>query len=176
MLTKNFKNLMAMVLERISSNYVGLLEVRSTSNTVFYLTGYYDTASYPYAVAQGVVTSVGAAGILLGSGDIAATEDDYTLQAPITGDMTAVISTTTGLDNGSPYIEFNLVVTNTGANTLTIREIGYIQQLYTSTAYGSNTSGGRRYFLLDRTVLETPAVILAGENGVVKYRLKTTAA
>lgn len=176
MLTKNFKNMMAMILER-TSGYKGLLEARATNNTVYYLMGSYDSSSFPYAVAQTYTNNMNNAGIALGSGDVAATEEDYTLQAPITSGITVTVTILTGLEeDGSPYLEYSLVIANNTANTVSIREVGYIQQLYTSTVYDSTSSSGRRACLLDRTVLATPVVILAGENGVVKYRLKTAVA
>ena len=175
MLTKNFKNMMAMILER-TSGYKGLLEARATNNTVYYLMGTYDSYSFPYGVTQAYTNNMNNAGIALGSGDVAATEEDYTLQAQITSGITVTTTILTGLEeDGSPYLEYSLVIANNGANTVSIREVGYLQYLYTATAYESN-SGSRRAFLLDRTVLSTPVVILAGENGVVKYRLKTAVA
>lgn len=175
MLTKNFKHFMAMILER-TSGYKGLLEVRAPNNTVYYLMGYYDSYCFPYSVTQSFITNMNNPGIVLGSGDVAATEEDYTLQAQITSGITVTPTILTGLEeDGSPYLEYSLVIANNGANTVSIREVGYLQNLYIATTYES-TSGTRRAFLLDRTVLATPVVILAGENGVVKYRLKTAVA
>ena len=176
MLTGIYKKLVAMVLERNSSN-VGLLEVRATNNTVYYLPSSYDSNSFPYAVAQGYSQAVGTAGIILGSGNAAPTEDDYTLQTPITSGLSVTITQSRGLDgSGNPYITFNLAITNTSSATVIIREIGYIQSLYTTTASGSSSGAGRRAFLIDRTVLPAAASIPAGGNGVITYTLKTTLA
>lgn len=173
MLTKNFARLMAMVLERNTSN-VGYLEAKATNGTTYYLPSSYDSSSFPYTVSQSYSTAIGTAGIILGSGNAAATEDDYTMQTPITSGLSVVITQTRGLDgSGNPYIAFDLAITNNGSSSVTIREIGYIQNLYTTTAASSSTGTGRRAFLIDRTVLSSAVTIAAGQNGVIRYTLKT---
>ncbi len=171
MLTKNFKNLMAIILERSSVN-IGLLPVVAYNGTEYWLVTN-SSNSYPGSVTTSLTTSASGAGICVGSGSMAATENDYNLEAQITSGLSSSVIQNAGLDNdNNPYVTFDITITNTGNNDVIIREIGYRQNLYAATAQGG-TSVSNRVCLLDRTILSAPITIPAGEFGVVRYMLKT---
>lgn len=169
MLTKNFKTQMAMILQR-SNNDVGLLPITAYNGTEYYISpsGIPGINSPTFTVA----TSASAAGICIGTGNTAATENDYQLETPITSGFNTSVTQVVALDvSGNPYLQFDITITNTSGAAMTISEIGYRQNVRGSTTQGS--AGSNRVCLFDRTVLSSPVTIPAGENGVIRYTLKT---
>lgn len=173
MLTSAFKKRMALMPES-GIQIKGLLEARAANGTNYFLANNGDTgSSWPKAPAWTLSLSATSAGIVLGTGGTPATEDDYVMEAAITSGISAVITSISGVSGGAPYIEYNLVITNTGSSAVSIREIGYNQNLPATPDNGSSSGIGNRVYLLDRTVLITPVTIPAGETGVIRYTLKT---
>lgn len=173
MLTKNFKNMMAMVLPSVSGG-PGLLPVKDITGNVRYFGTIQDTSSFPYTRTNSYTATATAAGWTFGSGTTPATDDDYALESPITSGLScSSASALRKLDaNGYPYVTWAMTVTNTSNAPITISEIGYKQNMYCTTAL-EGTSYGRYVFLIDRTVLTTPITIPAGQYAVVEYTLKT---
>lgn len=116
-------------------------------------------------------------GIAVGSGDTAATENDYTLESPFTSGITGSISPAgtcalrynSDTDSYSYYID--ITVTNMGSESITIREIGKYGNHYYSDTKGTNaaSNSAKTAVLFDRTVLENPVTIAAGEAAVIRY-------
>lgn len=172
MLTKNFKNMMAMVLSSVSGG-PGLLPVKDIGGNVRYFGHLQDSSSFPYTRTNSYTANANAVGWTFGSGSTEATEDDWKLESPITGGLSCSASGVRKLDgNGNPYVTWAMTVTNTGSSDITIAEIGYKQNMYCATAE-EGTSYGRYVFLIDRTVLTTPITIAVGEYAVIEYTLKT---
>lgn len=114
-------------------------------------------------------------GIQIGSGSTAATENDYALANQITSDFTGTISyTERGIDNGSLYMEFGVLITNTGSSNMTIAEIG----LVTSSTHVCDSSSGTSVFntniLIDRTLLASAITIAPLETKLIKYRITSS--
>lgn len=173
MITKNYKNLLACVLTtRGSSNGQGMLPVKATNGTTYYINGYFSSA-YPASLVTSFTTSANASGLTVGTGATAATDDDYKLQSQITSGVSGSVVMANSLDGaGNPQLACTLTLTNTGSSAITISEIGYSQNLNATTTQGG-TSSSARTCLLDRTVLDTPVTIAAGAYAVIKYTLKT---
>lgn len=174
MVTKNFLNVLAMALQAGSN--IGNLLVRDTSGRVLYLTGNYER--FPSIVTNDVTTNADAAGISVGTGNTAATEEDFQLDEPLTSGINlALAETVYGVDApGCPYVQYKVTVTNNGADPITVKEIGYKQNLRAAKYPGMTTTiAGVYYFacLLDRTVLDTPVTIASGDAGVITYKLRT---
>lgn len=170
MRTKNFQNLMAMMFVR-SGTSKGLLPVKGRDGVTYYVGPITpgNSSAFPYSGSWTLQTSASYAGFCVGSGAIAATEDDYELASMITSGISASIVTSAELDeDGNPTTVYNLTITNTGSTAVTIAEIGFKQNLYTTTAEGG-TSFSNRVFLLDRTVLDVSVTIPAGEFAVIRY-------
>lgn len=172
MLTKNFTNFMAMILDAYNSNSrSGLLPVKATNGTTYYLTGYFN--GYPQNPTISLATSASSTGIHFGRGTTAPTEEDYALESLITSGLSISVSSSHSLDgSGNPALQLDITVTNTSSADITVGEIGYAQSLHASTAQGS-TSNAYRVCLLDRTVLDSPVTIPAGGYAVIRYTLKT---
>lgn len=175
MLTRNYENLLASMLTASTVNY-GHFPITSVDGFTRFLGGTVcDQYTFPAAKKTTPSTSASGNGISIGSGDAAATRDDYNLQQTITGGVSLSLSSTkTGCDApGISYLEFAVTVTNTGSAPITIREVGYKQDIKCSAYPGSSTVSSVTC-LIDRTVLETPVTIQAGDAGVINYRLQMT--
>lgn len=173
MRTKNFINLMAMMFQRSNVNK-GLLPVVGRDSVTYYVgpTTPGNSSGFPYAGTWTLQTNANSSGFCVGSGSTAATENDYELASMITSGLSASVVATASLDGGNPTAVYDLTITNTGSEAVTIAEIGFKQNLYTTTTEGG-TSFSNRVFLLDRTVLDEPVIIPAGEFAVIRYTLKT---
>lgn len=175
MRTKNFKAAAAMMFERCGVNK-GMLPVVGVDGNTYYLspTNFNNSSAYPYSVTLSLTTGATSAGFCVGSSSVAATENDSNLVNQITSGLTANIQQNPHLDeNGNPVVDFDLMITNTGASPAVIGEIGFRQILYTATV-ADGTSLSNRLFLLDRTVLASPVTIEAGAYAVIRYTMKTT--
>lgn len=105
--------------------------------------------------------------ILLGTGTTAPTADDYCLESQITEnlscDSVSVSRTTTTKT-------YTATFSNSGTSDMTVTEIGYALRMCYYIRSSSNTYTYDN-FLMDRTVLDTPVTIPAGESRTVTYTL-----
>ena len=169
MVTRNFLNLLAMVLE--SGSNVGCMSCRDVNGHERFLTGSF---GFPYSPTRAFTLQPLYAGISIGTGTRAESEDDYNLEATITSGVNVVLTATSyGVESPwYPFVRYDLTVTNTGANPLTVTEVGYKQSIDTTKLIGS-TIRQNSVVLLDRCVLDTPVTIAPGDAGIVSYRLQT---
>ena len=173
MITRNFLNFLAMCLQAGFAK--GCLPVRvTTGENRFFMGDYSYTGTFPAQCAYAFTLNKDSSGISIGTGTAPATEDDYQLEAPITSGVSGSV---TGRSFGaespqSPYVKYDLTITNTGSAPITVTEIGYKQQIRTSKNIES-TTGESGVILLDRSVLATPVTIAPGDAGVITYKLRT---
>lgn len=175
MLTKNFKNLMAMILQSRGSAVSSGLPCVTISNAERNLSPHFaDYYSFPYAAYRDCRLNDDA-GIHFGSGTTTATEDDYYLESKIRAGLQFQLGVVNGMDEaGNPYIRYDILVTNVnniGGNSITIGEIGYTQNVIVINA--AETGNDRVTVLLDRTVLNTPVTLAPQEYAMIRYTLKT---
>jgi len=170
MITRNMKNLTAMLLQS-SSTIFGSLMVRGINGKPYYAHGAF---TFPASRAETYTLNAGAAGVSFGTGSTPATEDDINLEKTITGGITVTLTKrTAGCDApGNPYLQYTFTITNTGSDPLTIREVGYKQSIKCSTTPG-RTNSVDAVCLLDRTVLDAPLEIAPTDAAVLVYKLKT---
>lgn len=173
MITKNFKMLLATILGSSgNSNSRCYFPITNTSGGTDYLCNTLNR--FPAQVNTVVqISSPFNQGIYIGSGNTPPTENDYALETPITGGLSASTpAVNRGADgDGNPYIAFTFTLTNSGATDKIVSEIGYFQ--YVSASYYNNSLGYQTAMMLDRTVLETPLTVPANGTAAVKYELKT---
>lgn len=172
MITKNFKAIMAAVLESCGNATTnGYLPVKNTSGVTCYMGGRF--YGFPYSESYTVIFTPGS-GVHVGSGNTAPTEDDYDLESEITSGLTA--NTAAPIFNvdadGNPYIDIVFTLTNTTASDITVREVGYVQQNMTASTLGSPVNDSAR-LLMDRTLLDSPVIVPANGAAAIKYTLKT---
>ena len=169
MVTKNFKSLLGMMLQSAAAN-LGVLPIRSVAGKVYYCPGNF---SFPASRTATVTTNATAAGISVGTGTTAATELDYNLENTVTSGVSLSVATpTVGQENGEPYVEYVVTVTNTSGAELTVSEIGY-KQSAKGTPKPGGTSPSDVVCLIDRTVLDEAITLANNQAGTIVYRLKT---
>ena len=171
MITRNFKAVAAMWLQQSSVIY-SALPVTDVNGRLYYLG---EKLGFPSSLTQSFALNAATRGISVGTGSTPASENDWNLENTITSGLTVTVANmTSGVDSdGNPKITYQLSVTNTGSGAITISEIGYKQSIY-GAKYPGGTAGSR-VCLLDRTVLETPLTLAAGDAGTITYTLTTTA-
>lgn len=174
MITRNFENLLASVLEAPNaSTLYGGLPVINVNGVTRFLSARFN--AFPYSVTGSAALNKTSAGISIGTGGSAESALDINLEQTITSGVTVSITAAHGCEApGTLYKDYTLTVTNNGAEAITIREIGYKQILSINAVPGSAASDFSEVFLFDRTVLNPAVVIQAGDAGVIKYRLATT--
>lgn len=172
MLTKNFKNMMALILESFGGGK-GLLPIKAYNGTTYYGRPYFNSTDvFPYSTYFDCRLN-NDAGFWFGSGNTAASENDYTLETKITSGLGFSRTSFLDLDNdGNPYVKNNILVTNTSQSDITISEIGWFQYMRSATNL-NGTENNQILVLFDRTVLATPITIAAEEYALVEYTLKT---
>lgn len=107
----------------------------------------------------------GTAGVYFGTGSTPATENDYRLESPITSGLSfsnQSIAYTT--DNEKVVMQSSYAVTNRTAEDITIREIG-------CTSYIPKYSSGSVLCMIERTVLDEPITIPAGDATSFTYKV-----
>ena len=167
MITSGFKNAVSQMLSN-GDTAKGLLPIKDVSGTTVYLAGYDD---FPYDVETGFTLTASAAGISVGSGSTAATENDYQLETPITSGLTGVVTVDKGVESGDAYITLNITLTNTSGSSISVSEICYKQEFKVA-ATQSGTTTSSAVCMVDRSVLDTALTIAASGQAVLTYKLK----
>lgn len=124
-------------------------------------------SGYPY-LRRIVLNTSGKSqgGVVIGSGRMQPTLNDYKLESIILSDSLTASSTLTRIKNNGYVTQTALItITNGGTSDVTIGEIGLLMNTSTSTADSACV-------LLERTVLDTPVTIPAGGVGQVTYTVQ----
>lgn len=112
-----------------------------------------------------VSTSKTVYGIAFGTGDAAPTRDDYWLSGTLLPNMKVVSRLQDfTFDEEGITIATTLTVQNAGSETVTIKEMAYLEHCY----YSSSKSN---IVLCDRTVLDAPLTLAPEEQGVITFTL-----
>lgn len=129
-----------------------------------------DKMIYSTAFSRSKTTS----GVIIGTSDTPATDEDYELGELITdSNVIGVVNPVRGVDNnGYPYLILNVTVLNNTDAAITIREIGLISYNARCASTQSGGSAGDTNFLLDRTVLTNPVTLQPGRSTDIEYKIK----
>lgn len=103
------------------------------------------------------------AGVILGDGDTPPALNDYCLSGNIITDFTATTALTILAQNDGVYIAATYNITNTGASTFTIKEIG---------ARKGESYSGTNPILYYRSLLDSPVSIAPGDTGIITLKVK----
>lgn len=122
------------------------------------------------------VKNVNSSGVIFGSGNTPATEDDYCLESIISQNVNLSKGSSRvfrwDFENSKLYIGIDYTISNTGAESIEIKEVGKTVSAYSSSELNGDATGNEFVVLLDRTVLDVPVIIPAGESGVVRYEFE----
>lgn len=155
------------VLPSSSSQQIGYIKGKDTRGNERFWCGNYGYATW--SIVKNMTEGNG--GVVIGSGDTEATENDYTLESQITDGFTAgsaQYSCVFDAVNNQYHARIQYTINNTGSEDLVIKEIGYYRSInYADTLGGLRT--GSSQVLFDRTVLDEAVVIAAGTPGVINY-------
>lgn len=171
MITENVKNLCATILES-TSTVGGLTRMIGVDGRVGYAQPKLN--KFPAARAETFNLSATGDGVSFGTDGTTVSELDTNLGATITSGINVSLTSRTLIRdiNGNPAIKYMFTITNTGSETLTIREVGYKQKVNVASSPLLNDEI-ELICLLDRTVPETPLTIEPQDAGIVEYVLKT---
>ena len=163
MLTKNFYSYIRSYFSG-NDTYATFTSTEGTIQTVP------ASASYPpFKVMNAWSKSTTTTGVSFGTGTTLASVSDYALESRLT-DSQINVSTPSAVSfsRDDAYDEYSVTfgVTNKTANDITISEIGLTAMPYFP------SSGGNVYTLVDRTVLDTPVTISAGQSKQITYTIR----
>lgn len=176
MITKNYKEWLKQALclggsstTVLSTDTLG--QVKNLNGGTYYLVG--RVKNYPYNQSTGIVTSNTGIGFAFGTGTTPPTEDDNNLESMITSGLSLSVAIRKEAITDGSRVTFTLTVQNTSANAITINEVGYVQSLDTKSS-ATGTSASTSPCLLDRTVLDTPVTIEAGQSARIDYTISAS--
>ena len=181
MITKQGKIAAQMALVMHNDRRNGVLVKDTTGADVYYFgransnawpsNGYSGTGTINIANPS---TNSAAVGVYVGSGTTSPTENDYTLETPITSGLSGTmrVQYSDTLDNdGNPQLVQVLTLRNTSSSDITVSEVGWIAKGLCD-ASNNTASGSGKNLLFDRTVLNSPVTIPAGESAAITYTIK----
>ena len=162
MLTKNFYSYMVAKLSDLKTPCTYIDGAQGEING-----GSAGTKVFAAMLKQSINSENDKGGVLFGAGTAPATVQDYKLDAPITTGLSIIIPNNFTYAKGNSFQDVAVTygVTNTSSSEITISEIGLVATIYVS---------GNLYesILVDRTVLDTPVTIPAGESKQITYTFR----
>lgn len=159
-----------MVLKQFYEALAGVIQnktltgVKSTSGNSMNLATSYANMIMQFSkgmatVAGSSYTSPGC--VVFGTGDKAVAFDDYRLSSDQITTLSGSGTVNCSFDDTGFTASSLLTVTNNGSTDVTIREIGLVMQ-----------ATGNWYYLVDRTILDSPLTVPAGGIGQVVYTIR----
>ncbi len=128
-----------------------------------------------YSASTTVISSIGYPGVYFGTGSTPATKSDYRLESPITSGLTITNPSDLVVDsdgNGKYTFIADFIVRNTTESEINIYEIGVFCPICTDMGYYNASSNVKwAMVLMERTVLDEPITIPAGESKLVTYKI-----
>ena len=161
MLTKNFYSYMRAALKKTAAKFTktdGATETISLNND-----------SPPFVIMQYWTADVNLGGVSFGTGTTPADISDYYLESILDPQKISVATpSAVSFSQFDTYEEHSVTfgITNKTAEAITISEMGLTAMPYYS---GSST---RKCVLVDRTVLDAPVTIPAGQSKQITYTIR----
>ena len=156
MLTKNFYALMRTALGKTGSTVTSIQNEAATVNM--------DSSWYGVFTAMNGYVTAGTQYVRFGSGTTPATVNDYKLESQIGSDITVANPSAVTTEQTDSYISWTVTFGVSASVEKTISEIGLISEVY--------TPSGNITTLVDRTVLDTPITIPAGQSKQITYTIR----
>lgn len=172
MLTNNFYEALALCLTKITRYSAVKSVTGSIENLYWYASSSYAAyyslnAFFSVFNTPKVTTAQNSAGFALGTGEVSPALDDYWLSGEQLTNI-GLVASQLSAENSDGALKYKVVLTvqNNGEESVTIREIATVCQMY------KTNSSSVIYVLTDRIVLDTPLALAAGEQGVITYTLE----
>ena len=166
MLTKNFYSFINLYLinPKGTQKFISTTGEESSNNA----TQISSASMPPLSSMTSYNTNSKKAGVCFGAGTTPADINDYNIKAPITTGLTVTTPSKTTENETANYKEYTATygVTNTKSDAITITEIGLKGLVY------SDSSGSSVAILVDRTVLDAPVTIPAGQSKQITYTIR----
>lgn len=103
--------------------------------------------------------------IVLGNGTTKPTPEDFRLESQITTNLSC---DSVSVSRNTTVKTYTATFSNSGTSDITVTEVGYVSRIIYMYSNWNNIYDN---FLMDRTVLDTPITIPAGESRTVTYEL-----
>ena len=161
MLTKNFYSYMRAAFQNKSAAFV------QTNGTAVSKTYYYKAAN-PFEVMKEWAADTSTNGVSFGTGTTPATASDYVIESILDNNKINVSTPSSiSFSRYDTYEEYTVTfgVTNKTAEAITISEVGL-------TACPNTNGSPFPFVLVDRTVLDTPITIPAGQSKQITYTIR----
>ena len=116
------------------------------------------------------ITDYTSQGVVFGNGTVEPSADDYKLSGSIVSSKLGVTARVTrnADDDGCTNIAV-FTITNNGSSAVTISEVALFDKFFYTQ---SNDTLSSTYAMLDRTLLDAPLVIPAGDVGLITYTIR----
>lgn len=159
------------------SHYEKAAVVAKTCNgNTIYTNNYYLSAANKTLITSFTETGgTSSTGFAVGSGDTPATDEDYNVETLITDlalSTTPVVQSNYDSTTGKYSVYVELSLSNSTASDIVVKEIARFAAVYASSELGgtlSSSNPNKRSIMVDRTVLDTPVTIPAGQSGLIRY-------
>ena len=160
MLTKNFYSFIRATLSTPNSTSADFTKTDGTTTSIFFNNGY-----PPFRIMNVWAKGISQYGVSFGTGTTPATVSDYFLESILTDTQISVsVPSAVSFSRFDTYDEYSVTfgVTNITAEAITISEVGLT----------ANPQSNPYYVLVDRTVLDTPITIPAGQSKQITYTIR----
>ena len=160
MLTRNFYKYMRAVFQKTSATFT-----KPDGTTI--ITSIVDDKP-PFTIMKSWASQANYYGVTFGTGTTPATASDYALENILDSVKISVAnSSAVSFSQGDTYDEYIVTfgITNKTAAAITISEVGLTAAPYCD-------SSTNHYALVDRTVLDTPVTIPAGQSKQITYTIR----
>ena len=160
MLTKNFYSYMRTALQKTAATFT---KGDGITSSIFSQDGY-----TPFNVMNQWAAQSNATGVSFGIGTTPATASDYKLES-LLGSTQISVSTPSvvSFSRGETFDEYSVTfgITNKTTEAITISEVGLIASVIAP-------NSKNYYVLVDRTVLDAPVTIPAGQSKQITYTIR----
>ena len=160
MLTKNFYSFIRAAFQKVSAEFT--TTEGSTKSDII------SNEKAPFTIMNNWAKNVNYSGVSFGTGTTPATVSDYFLESILYEAQISVSNpSTVSFSRGDTYDEYTATfgVTNETTDAITISEVGL-------SAVANKTIATNPCVLVDRTVLDAPITIPAGESKQITYTIR----
>ena len=165
MLTKNFYSFIRAALSTPNSTSADFTKTDGTTTSILFNNGY-----PPFRIMNVWAKGISQYGVSFGTGTTPATVSDYFLESILTDTQISVSTPSeVNFSRYDTYEEYTVTfgITNRTAEAISISEVGL-----TANPYRPSSGSNYVFAMVDRTVLDTPVTIPAGQSKQITYTIR----